>query len=374
MEFDADRFVNDIRKLMLHLIRNEKSSSMEDLSDLYTYVGFLEHLTGSEIDVNRLFLNNKKLDEWLAKYYYADANRNINFVNTNFSDLLTLAKSFSPLIDPETPIHVSNGKYSILDRSKCFNEKEYKEILYSFFALYGDNIFKIVKKMFDEKRIVLFGTINKDSDAYTVFSDYTKGAYINCKLGFDADGLSIMAHELGHVIHFYTSGINNSDKKAYTSILGEAISCSFEIAFMDYLMKNHIESDSALLLLNNKLSSDANSYRKYIGVSPDEELVLNIDGEITASPNHPRLIGKPMMADLKYTLGYNIALNMLLTCGDNKKEYVSRLRDFMYLMSKQGLKENIETLGLNYDDFLSCGTIGPYVKEKNQALIRKVSK
>ena len=99
MEFNADRFVNDIRKLMLHLIRNEKSSSMEDLSDLYTYVGFLEHLTGSEIDVNRLFLNNKKLDEWLAKYYYADANRNIDFVNTNFSDLLTLAKSFSTLIN-----------------------------------------------------------------------------------------------------------------------------------------------------------------------------------------------------------------------------------------------------------------------------------
>ena len=65
---------------------------------------------------------------------------------------------------------------------------------------------------------------------------------------------------------------------------------------------------------------------------------------------------------------------MLMKYGNDKKEYMDRLNRLMYLMNKQSLKGNIKTLGFDYDDFLSCKLIGPYVKEKNNELIQKLIK
>ncbi len=375
MEFDYNILLEDINKLIRYLIRNEKRSAMETLSDLDTYNGLLEHLSGIEINRDRLFMNNEKLNEYLAKYFYDGVKRITDFLNTNGDDLNTLATNINSLINPETIVHIYNGRYLILDKSRIFNEKEFKDILLSFFSQYNNNIYKVVKKMFDEKRIKMGGKINEGCEGYTVSSNFTKDAFIIIRnYEFTIDNLVMLAHELGHVIHFYTSVLSNGEKKAFASPYSETISCSFEIAFLDYLMKNYIEPSSALLFLNDKFVRDLNSFYKYTSIKKQDEYHIDEDGIISSTSGDLSFIGSPVEADLNYTLGYAIALNMLLKYGDDKKEFVKKLNNLMYLMNRQSFRDNLNTLGFDCDDFLQCRTIGPYVKEKNQELIHKLIK
>ncbi len=374
MEFDIDKLADDIYKQILYVIHNQRQSSDETITDLYTYAGAFNDLTGIELNTN-LFMQQEKINKYLIKYYQTSINDLLNFVNDNMVYLERLATNIFRLLDRNTAIYVYNSYYKYVNRTPDINYNDFKDIIYSFYSRYGNDIFSIVKKMFDEKRISMGAKNKLKSDGYTISSPYTKDVFIVLSIeNFGIDSLILLVHELGHAISNYISVVGYNDKKTYMSPYREVPSTYFEIPFMDYLMQSKIFPDSALTQLNDKFINELNSLHRYVGVfrHPEEKsIAVDIDGNISKTIKDKNLKGKPFYEDIMYTIGYSVALNAYLTYGDDYQEYAKRIIDFMYYYKKFTFKENIESLGLNYKKYISCNTIAPYVKEKNQELIRK---
>lgn len=103
--------------------------------------------------------------------------------------------------------------------------------------------------------------------------------------------------------------------------------------------------------------------------SPSDFLV-NTDG-IVDFDNGTGLKGSNLRNDLCYFIGTMMAANALMIHKDNPKEFNKRFSDFLGLKQEQTLKQNVETLGINYDEFLSCELIKPYYEEKSNELIKR---
>lgn len=374
MQINLDLLLDDISKLMHYLVRNEKQSSMETLSDLYTFAGFFEEITRVEINTD-IFMDKDKINKYLLKYYLDGVKKFTSFFNSNDKDLLKLANNIDSFIDKESVIHIYNDSYKTLNKSKIYSEKEFKEIIYDFYSQYGNNIFNAVRKMFDEKRISMGYYMGSKKDGYTVSSPFTKSSYIVTGSDYFAvDSMILLVHELGHAAIFYTSSMYTSEKNPDMSAFIEVPSCSFELSFLDYLIKNHIEGESALTILNDKIATDFISLKKYSEISDSVDFFIDDEGYIHGNDLPQNLIGSNLADDLKYTLGYSIALNLILTYCNNPKEVAKRLNDFVYYCNTKHLDEVVNKLGINYEDYISCKIIGPYIKEKNEALIRKFKK
>ena len=311
MQIDLNLLLDDISKLMHYLVRNEKQSSMEALSDLHTFTGFFEEITRVEINTD-IFMDKDKVNKYLVKYYLDGVRRFTNFFNSNDKDLLTLANNIDSFVDKESVIHIYNDSYKTLNKSKSYSEKEFKEIIYDFYSQYGNNIFNAVRKMFDEKRISMGYYMGSKKDGYTVSSTFTKSAYIVTGSDYFAiDSMILLVHELAHAASFYTSSIYTSQRNPDMSAFIEVPSCFFELAFMDYLIKNHTEGKSALTILNDKIATDFVSLKKYSEIADSVDFFMDDEGYIHGDNLPLNLIGNNLADDLKYTLGYSIALNLL---------------------------------------------------------------
>ena len=149
MEFDIDKLADDIYKQILYVIHNQRQSSDETITDLYTYAGVFNDLTGIELNTN-LFMQQEKINKYLIKYYQTSINDLLNFVNDNMVYLERLATNIFRLLDRNTAIYVYNSYYKYVNRTPDINYNDFKDIIYSFYSRYGNVIFSIVKKMFDE--------------------------------------------------------------------------------------------------------------------------------------------------------------------------------------------------------------------------------
>ena len=115
------------------------------------------------------------------------------------------------------------------------------------------------------------------------------------------------------------------------------------------------------------------SFNKYkdILIDEDNEFTVNLDGKINGDNLKENLKDNNIKDDLLYFLGYIVSLNAMLISRDNKKDYIKTLNNFICLKHEQSFKESIETLGTNYNEFISCNLINPYVKEKSYELINR---
>ena len=77
MEFDIDKLADDIYKQILYVIHNQRQSSDETITDLYTYAGVFNDLTGIELNTN-LFMQQEKINKYLIKYYQTSINDLLN--------------------------------------------------------------------------------------------------------------------------------------------------------------------------------------------------------------------------------------------------------------------------------------------------------
>ena len=205
MEFDIDKLADDIYKQILYVIHNQRQSSDETITDLYTYAGVFNDLTGIELNTN-LFMQQEKINKYLIKYYQTSINDLLNFVNDNMVYLERLATNIFRLLDRNTAIYVYNSYYKYVNRTPDINYNDFKDIIYSFYSRYGNVIFSIVKKMFDEKRISMGAKNKLKNDGYTISSSYTKDVFIVLSIeNFGIDSLILLVHELGHAISNYIS-------------------------------------------------------------------------------------------------------------------------------------------------------------------------
>ena len=143
--------------------------------------------------------------------------------------------------------------YSKKMDDKKYTDKEVKDLILSFYSLYGDSIYKIVKRYFDEERIQTGSRLCQNrSDATFYNSLLLKSGYIVVKeKENNINMLTSLAHELGHAVDFGMF-YNPQQKKGkfYSDIYQETASSFFEYGFVKYLLDNRIECDESLLYIS----------------------------------------------------------------------------------------------------------------------------
>jgi oligoendopeptidase F len=176
--------------------------------------------------------NNKGLTEFFEKFKKDERLFKILFANY-----------YNSCIDTDM------FNYAKLTYGKKYTDKEVKELILGFYSLYGDAVYKIVNRYFDEGRIQTGSAICENRTDGTFYNSILlKSGYIvikeeenNIKL------LTSLAHELGHAVD-YGMVYHPQQKKGkfYSDIYQEVSSSFFEYGFVKYLLENKIECDESL--------------------------------------------------------------------------------------------------------------------------------
>ena len=375
MEFDYISFLKDLYKLKLYLLKHEKASTIDELSDYLSLALMTRDRFGINIE-EELYSNKKHMYKCMHNYNMKQLDILLNFVNSNCDDLFQLSTNINDAINPNIfdCLFVEYGNF--YNKVKKYSEKEFKDLIYPFFAQYGDNTLKAVKDLIENKRL-LVGAVQKtddvrDHDAFTAGSAVIGKTYILTYIdSMILENIVLLVHELGHAVDLQHTMLSQSKKYTAADPMCEVPSCFFEISFADYLVQNRIETDLANNIILAKLSAIPRQFLKYhkMLTSPSDFLV-NTDG-IVVFDNGTGLKGSNLRNDLYYFIGTMMAANALMIHKDNPKEFNKKFSDFLGLKQEQTLKQNVETLGINYDEFLSCELIKPYYEEKSNELIKR---
>ena len=377
MRFNRDDLLRTLIMVENYLIRNEKDSSKQAISNYYSLAYLFIDAFGIEIDSD-IFMNVKKIKDIRFKNEINKINNIMNFSNENNYDLSILTNNFNSLLSDNIYNSVLANTLKTRVKMKVYSEKEFKDIIYSFFSLYGNDVLNSVKNIIDNNRVQV-GTTRpiKCANAYTVCSYLTKDIYIITSANaLNTECMSLIVHELGHALDMINIE-NNQAKKYYISTpFLEVQSCYFEMAFLDYLFKNYIDRESSLFLFVEKMLDNIVTFNKYsdLLVSTADYFALDINGKIVYCNSNTELINNNYRDDLIYFLGYITGLNMMGISSGNEKEYMKYLNNFSSFKHEQNFIDGIKTLGIDYEKYLECSLIENIVKDSCNEYIRKYTK
>ena len=248
------------------------------------------------------------------------------------------------------------------DATKTYSEKEFKEILLSYFATYGDKIYKIAKKYFDEQRIHMNAIMPKEG-YYGYFSPiiWRESAYIFCKYSqYDTVSLTSLAQELGHAIDAELFLFPQQKKlPLFGDIYVEIPSTAYEIGLYDYLKSQNIDKLGGMILRNSRagtLITKLTDLRDAFN-SKDLEIYENGVGKDANNETYD------VKTDILYGLGYYFAFHLSEIRKSSPEEYLKVLNNLMTMRKEMSLEDAIAMTGFNQCDFINGRYIKPSIEE-----------
>ncbi len=332
---DCVNYVNSYRALViLYEIccnvdpQNKKLSKDRFLNN--SYLSFYNYLNTKTI--NHL-IKDKDVHSKLANNFLAD-----------------VIKMFNSYLEDEYYPKITNN------RRKYISSAEEFEILNGYFKTDG----KRLKRIFEiyQKEQYLFRLPEDFSEYYktsglTTYSPYDSSYYV-----FLADNdskikdMSILVHELGHVLDFQTYRKSHSSRNIgiyqASSIYTEVNSTYYQYNFYDYLIRNNIYKNEVMFDLVDTTASYINNF---VGMSlleniGDCKLKKNkgiIDINETSSLNEEqKQLFKDDILDIKESLEYSYGLILGLTMLDDPTLYDK----FQSIRSPYFSKEKLDSIGL----------------------------
>ena len=150
LSVNEDRLLTD-----LYFTRNEfimrpnKNMIKYDYSNFAILNGVLGNTTGKMFPESKIFKNPYATQKILDDFVFKSMNDFVIKTNDNKDLILKTFKNYSN--------YLKNIKfvYANLDENRNYSEKDFKDIILSYFATYGDKTYNIVKRYFDENRIHL---------------------------------------------------------------------------------------------------------------------------------------------------------------------------------------------------------------------------
>ena len=253
------------------------------------------------------------------------------------------------------------GQLVYYDRIKSFSEKDFIDIIISYYATYGDKYYKIAKKYFDENRINIDSNLADDAAGYYVpiiwlCSGYVYSLYPN----YDTVSAASIVHELGHAVDAEVFLFPQQKKlPIFSDILLEVPSTTFEIGFYDYLRKEHIDIDGGLILDNNRVASLYDFFADLREAINSENLDIDGDGIAINEKGYEY----DFRTDLIYGLGYYLAFHLNEIKNSGNKDYLKILNSIITTRKESSLYDVINMLGIRLEDFINGTYIKPRIKE-----------
>lgn len=199
-------------------------------------------------------LNTKLEGDWFCaknKKYLSALECSLNEQNVPVSIYDNLIKSVNANLKPLHRYYALRKKisglkdYAVYDNyypltkasdSEVTYEKA-REIINNALTPLGEDCLKVVNKSFTERWIDVYENKGKISGGY-LFGSYGYNPYILLNFDNTLSGMSILAHELGHCMHFYLYCSNQPFIYAYSEFLSELPAILNEHLVANYLIEN----------------------------------------------------------------------------------------------------------------------------------------
>lgn len=365
MELNRDRLFDDLVKLDSYF-RDKPSRSMI-LNDYGRYTcleDLFYQLTGFSMDLGSLFSDPYKVQKIIDRYEVQNYKVFEKFSLDNGDYFVDLFANFCEMCDS-----VNFQSYPYYGVGRNYSEKDFKDVLLGFYSTFGNDIYKIVKKYFDEGRIQLNIDNGIGYGGVYMPSIMMKSGYITLFYsGYNTVTITALSHELGHAVD-YEKFIYPQQKKYSTirDLLLEVPSMTFETAFYDYLGDNRIDTLGGLVMSNRDISylyqCSASANHIYSSYNVDMDLRGNVrteDGVIYPFRDH---------------LIYGISTIFALYLNEIRKQdpngFKKIMNDLCTLRYEQSLEESIRMIGLTPEEFCECSLLKDEIDSKTKTLKRK---
>lgn len=156
---------------------------------------------------------------------------------------------------------------SLFDSSseKSYSYEESKEILKNSFRIFGNDYLTILEKAFNERWIDVMETKGKRSGAYSSGTTYGVHPYVLLNWNYQLNDVFTFAHEMGHNLHSYYTGISQPYVYAnYSIFLAEVASTVNEGLLLNYLIENAKQVEEKIILIEKYLNNITTTFYRQI--------------------------------------------------------------------------------------------------------------
>ena len=250
------------------------------------------------------------------------------------------------------------------DVVRFYSEKDFKDIILSFFSTFNNDYYKLAKKYFDEGRVSV--CCDCGSNGLFAFLQWLNSGYVLSGLGsYNTYTASTIAHEFGHAIDFEKFIIpQQKDMPLYSDILCEIPSITMELLFDDYLYNNKIDVDGSRIT-KNEIVSYLKKYSDCIKhMLPQTKLGIE---EILVEEEYGDNIFDEecsLRDSLLYGLGTVFAYHLCEIKKSSSKDFMKIYNNIMTTRKECLLEDSIALTGYSLEDFISGKYVKPVIEKE----------
>lgn len=260
-------------------------------------------------------------------------------------------------------------KFNYYDAMKTYSEKEFMDILLSYYATYGDKYYQIAKKYIEDHRISFGSKLINNSKAYFLQFNWLNSGYIFTSYN-KLDGVTLggVAHEIGHAVDSETFLFPQRKKHIiFSDTMVEFPSVAFEIGLYDYLKDQNIDYTGGLILGNMRAHCMIYHFTTNRKALLDPGLMIYQNGVAEDSKG----VCYDFRTNLVYGLGYLFGFHLSEIRKRDPQEFLRVLNNINTQRFEIPLDEAIKMTGYDLMGFLDCRYIRPRITEDCMELKRR---
>ncbi len=198
----------------------------------------------------------------------------IQAVNKNFEPMYRWASLKKKLLGI-SELHPYDAYVTLFDQKleKKYSFDEAKKIVLSSLKIMGEDYLESIKKAFENRWIDVYETKAKRSGAYSSGTTYGVHPYVLLNWTDMLNDVFTLAHEMGHNMHSFYTGLNQPFVYAnYSIFLAEVASTFNENLLLDYLIENSTSKEEKLFLLEKYLNNISSTVYRQVMFAEFESL------------------------------------------------------------------------------------------------------
>lgn len=199
----------------------------------------------------------------------------LDAVNQNIEPMYRWAKIKKELLGLDK-LHPYDIYVTLFDQKyeKKYSYDEGVKIVLNALEILGDDYLTSLKKAFEERWIDVYETTGKRSGAYSSGTTYGVHPYVMLNWTNLLTDVFTLAHEMGHNMHSYFTGLTQPYHYAnYSIFLAEVASTFNESLLLDYLISNSNSREEKLHLLERYLNNITSTFYRQIMFAEFEKIV-----------------------------------------------------------------------------------------------------
>lgn len=199
----------------------------------------------------------------------------VESVNNNFAPMHRWANLKKELLQVDK-LHPYDIYVTLFDQKyeRKYSYDEAVEIVLNSLEVMGDDYVSSLRIAFSERWIDVYETAGKRSGAYSSGTTYGVHPYVMLNWTDLLNDVFTLAHEMGHNMHSYYTGLTQPYIYAnYSIFLAEVASTFNEALLLEYLIKNSSSKEEKLHLLERNLNNITSTFYRQVMFSEFEKTV-----------------------------------------------------------------------------------------------------